>query len=446
MKLFSLCAVAAIALAACAKHYDSAAMGVEGTTDPSVTLFRADRQRSWTTFRLGGGLNVVVVNPNVPREFAWRFSAGSAGISSSPVVYGDTVVIDSNDHHVYDLDAATGALRWQYHAEGQVMSQPVYANGIIVIGTGTGDCSVFFPPYYVVMNYSVNRLDALDASNGEYLWGTGIGGTGMPTPVIVDGDVIHTDGSGAILAVDERTGAYRWHVMTTSIFSMSGMVDGGDGSLYAPGNFPNAVYAFSARDGTVLWRHAFSPFVGGLSDGPMASTKSSLVGDYLEPLKPGQFGWVVQDQSYARSHVYALDKSTGRLLWNTALTEAKGVTQPQNESSIPLIYRDSVYVGSAVAPLLTSLDVKTGRVLWQIPTMGVIYGGLVAQDGVLYFGDMGGYLWAVDARSGRVIGRMRENVQFRVGSPIILNDSLIDGSKDGTVVAVPLRWIRDAHD
>jgi hypothetical protein len=37
-------------------------------------------------------------------------------------------------------------------------------------------------------------------------------------------------------------------------------------------------------------------------------------------------------------------------------------------------------------------------------------------------------------------------VHFNVGSPIILNDSLIDGSREGSVIAVPLRWIRSAHD
>ncbi len=448
MRFLALCAPAAalVALAACGQHYDSAAMGVAGPADPSVTVFRSDRRHSWTSFRLGGGLNVVVVNPNVPREFAWSFAAGKRGISSSPVVYGDTVLVDSNDHHLYALNAATGALRWQYHGESELMSQPVYANGIVIVGTGTGDCSAYFPPYYVVMDYSVNRIDALKASNGTYVWGTGIAGTGMPTPAIVGGDVIHADGSGAILAVDEKTGAYRWHVLTPSMFSMTAVVNGGDGRLYAPANFPNAVYAFSARGGAVLWRRKFSPVLGGMSDGPMASTKSALVGDYLQPLRPGPEGWVVQYQSYAREHVYALDKSTGKVLWDTTLANVKGVAQPQNEAAIPLIYRKRLYVGSAVAPVVTALDPTTGRVLWQLKTMGPVYGGLVARDDIVYFGDLGGYLWAIDARNGRVVGRKREDIHFRVGSPIILNDSLIDGSREGAVIAVPLRWIRDARD
>jgi outer membrane protein assembly factor BamB len=75
-----------------------------------------------------------------------------------------------------------------------------------------------------------------------------------------------------------------------------------------------------------------------------------------------------------------------------------------------------------------------------------VKGGIVARDGIIYFGDMGGYLWAVNASTGRAIGRKREDVHFNVGSPIIVNDSLIDGSEEGAVVAVPLRWIRDARD
>lgn len=178
----------------------------------------------------------------------------------------------------------------------------------------------------------------------------------------------------------------------------------------------------------------------------MASTASMLVGMYLEPLARGQYGWVVQYGSLARQHVYALNKRSGRMLWNQTLKYAKGITPAQNESAIPLIYRNRIYIGSAVAPVVTALDLQSGRILWHVHTEGAVKGGLVARDGIVYFGDLGGYLWAIDAASGRRIGRKEEPVHFNVGSPIILNDSLIEGSREGTVIAVPLRWIRAAHD
>ncbi len=420
-------------------------MGVAGTPDPSVAVFRADQRSAWTSFRLGSGLNVVVVNPRVPREFAWRFEAGSRGVSSSPVVYGDTVLVASNDDRLYAADAATGTIRWRYKAENELMSQPVYEDGIALVATGNSDCPAYFPPDYVVMGSGVNRIEAVNLQSGREVWSQGIAGTGMPTPAIVDGAIVHADGAGAILALDAQTGAYRWHTTVPSFFSMTGVIDGNDGRVYAPGSFPDVIYAWNARSGALVWEHRLSPLYGGVSDGPMASTDSELVGMYLEPIARGPYGWVVQYGSLARQHVYALDKRTGRMLWDRTLN-AEGIAPAYNESAIPLIYRQRVYIGSAVAPIVTALDAQSGRVLWQIHTQGAVKGGLVARDGIVYFGDLGGYLWAVDAVSGRTIGRKREPVHFNVGSPIVLNDSLIDGSSEGSVIALPLSWIRSAHD
>jgi outer membrane protein assembly factor BamB len=145
----------------------------------------------------------------------------------------------------------------------------------------------------------------------------------------------------------------------------------------------------------------------------------------------------------ASHHIFTLDKQTGRILWDRAV--AIGKTPQWNSAAIPLIYRNRIYEGSPLAPVVTCLDAASGRILWQRKTDAVVKGGMVALDGVVYFGDMGGYLWAVNASDGRTIGRLRENLQFRVGSPIIVNRSLIVGSREGTVVALPLRDIRDAQ-
>lgn len=421
-------------------------MGVAGPADPNVAVFHSDSSTSWASFRLGGGLNVVVANPNVPREFAWRFPTGSEGISSSPVVYKTMLLVDSNDHHLYAADLASGRVLWVYKAESELMTQPVYHNGLVIIGSGTGDCSVYYPPYYVAMDASIDRLEAINLATAQEVWSTGLSGTGMPTPAIIGDALIHVDGAGIVLAIDDRNGSYKWHALTPSIFSMTGLIDGHDGRIYAPGSFPDVIYAWSARDGSAIWKHSLSSLYGGVSDGPMASTPDRLVGMYLVPLAQGPEGWVVQYGSLAQQHVYALDKRTGRLLWDRRLDTARGMAPARNESAIPLIYDNRVFIGSAVAPLVTALDPKNGRVLWQLRTAGAVKGGIVARDGIVYFGDLGGYLWAVNASTGRAIGRKREDAHFNVGSPIIVNDSLIDGSQEGTVVAVPLRWIRDARD
>src|SRR5271156_3260601 len=104
-----------------------------------ATPFRADRETRWAQFRLGDGLNVVVANPALPAEPAWRFPGGRKGTSASPSVFGTSVLLASNDHHLYALDAANGRPRWRYTGDDEPMSQPVYADGIVYVGSGNSD-------------------------------------------------------------------------------------------------------------------------------------------------------------------------------------------------------------------------------------------------------------------------------------------------------------------
>ncbi len=435
-----------VALVACSAPHRMEPMGPSPIVDPNVVPFHAESATSWPDFRLGGGLNVVVVNPRVPRYLSWRFSAGDRGISSSPVVYRDQVLIASNDRNLYDIDAATGTLRWRYLATDQVMAQPVYADGLAIVAAGGAKCTVCMPPDYVIgaSPTAADRISAVDLETGREHWGRTLAGTGMPTPAIVGSSVVHADGSGAVLALDARTAAFRWVTRLPSVFAMSSVVDGGDGRLYVSGVFGAAVYALRASNGALLWTHRLSKFFQGPGDGPMASTKTMLVAQYLQAIEPLRLGWTVTRGSPVRHHIFALDMRTGRLLWDRVVDT--GIAPPRNKSAIPLIYGDRIYEGSPDAAVMSCLNLSTGKRLWQIHTAGPVKGGIVAVDGVLYFGDLKGYLWAVDAKDGRVVGRLREDLHFNVGSPIVLNGSLIDGSREGVVIAVPLHAIRNAHD
>ncbi|MGH7684230.1 MAG: PQQ-binding-like beta-propeller repeat protein, partial [Vulcanimicrobiaceae bacterium] len=83
----------------------------------------------------------------------------------------------------------------------------------------------------------------------------------------------------------------------------------------------------------------------------------------------------------------------------------------------------------------------TGRVLWSTKVDGTVLGGVVERDGRIYFGDNGGTLWALDAKSGNVVGKLATPNGFNVGSPVIVGKSLVIGSKSGTIYAMPLRRI-----
>jgi outer membrane protein assembly factor BamB len=438
------CLAMLLAGSACSSPKVAPLLGPGPAADPAVTPFYSDRSTSWSEFRLGGGLNVVVRNASIPREVSWRFDAGKDGISSSPVVYRNLVLVAANDRKLYAAEAATGTVRWTYLATNQLMAQPVYTGGVAIAAAGNQGCIVCIPPDYVVGGTGSNRMSGVDLTSGRERWGQELAGTGMPTPAIVGTQVVHVDGSGTVLALDAVTGRYGWNARLPSLFAMSSVLDGRNGRIYVSGTFPTGVYALRAADGALVWRHLFSKFYQGPGDGPMASTSALLIGQYLKPLAPGPRGWVVAPGSHVAHHIFALRKSDGRLVWDRPIVV--GIAPDFNQSSIPLIYEHRLYQGSPTTAIVSALDVATGRPAWRLRVHGVVRGGIAALDGVLYFGDIGGYLWAVDAATGKVAGCLRTDLHYYVGSPIILNDSLIDGSREGTVVALPLRSIRSARD
>ncbi len=152
----------------------------------------------------------------------------------------------------------------------------------------------------------------------------------------------------------------------------------------------------------------------------------------------------IQTERRAVTRFYALDARTGKRAWDVALDD--GTLPIRNEAAIPLVLGSTVYVGSSVSPLFHALDSRTGRMKWRASTHGPVKGGVVAVDGTLYFGDLGGYLWALDAASGKVVGVKNMHTPFNVGSPIAAGRTLIIGSRGGTLQAVPLARIRSAHD
>lgn len=410
--------------------------------DPRVTVFHSDRQTAWTQFRLGGGLNVVVANPRIPQGVTWRVHTG--GISSSPTVLGTTVLVSSNDDHLYAIDAATGRLRWRYRSENEVMSQPDYADNLIYIGIGNANTTAYYPPHMSLVGSGVNKVEAVDPATGIEQWFGGLDGTGMPTAALIGTNVVSADGNGTVLALDARNGDYRWDVEFPTTFSMSSVLDGGDGRLYVAGRFQNAVYALQSTNGALVWEHRFATDAGAVGDDPLTATPQALVGVYLQPIAPGPYGMAVTYGARALQHVYALDRRTGRLLWDTTLRGDTGLVPPYNEAAIALVYDGRIYVGSAVAPFVTALDLD-GHVLWTLRTSGTVKGGIVAYDGAIYFGDHGGRLWAVDARTGRAIGSVATDMSFNTGSPIVVNASLVDGGTDD-VIALPLAAIRGSHE
>jgi outer membrane protein assembly factor BamB len=391
-------------------------------------------QAHWTQFRAHASNNAIVGG-----RLSTHWIAHTDGrISASPTFADGIVYLGTNAGTLYAIRARDGRVVWKHHVANALMSAPLLYKGMVIVGEGNEDTPHPNGDAPVHVGTGESALLAFDQHTGAIRWVTGLRGSGMPTPAIVHGVLVHHDGSGRITGMDPMTGRLLYERNLRSIASMSAALPIDDKSFVTSGVLYNAVWRVDARTGHVEWRSsAFPKEASGIGDCPMAGDGARIFGDYIVPDGSSTLSPLGQR---AQEHAYALDAQTGALLWDVPLQS--GPLPINNQAGIPVVDRGVVYVGGSTAPWVNAIDAKTGHVIWSKQIYGPVKGALVVKAGVLYFGDLGGYLWALNARDGAQLGMKSLPTSFNVGSPIVVGNTLIIGSMTGSVYAVPLEHIR----
>ena len=93
---------------------------------------------AWPVFR-GNALETGAVPADaLPDKLVelWKFSAKDA-IDGAPAVADGVVYVGSEDEHLYAVDLATGAKKWEYKA-GPIKASPAYRDGAVYVGDSNG--------------------------------------------------------------------------------------------------------------------------------------------------------------------------------------------------------------------------------------------------------------------------------------------------------------------
>ncbi len=392
---------------------------------------------AWTQFRMGPQNNAVVGGG---MQASWRTETGGQ-ISASPTVADGTLYIGNNNGSLYALDAQTGQILWKAHVTNPLMSAPLIFGDLVIVGEGDPTSRTSSPSEPMMVGQGPSALIAFDRATGATRWQKMLAGSAMPTPAIIDGVLVHHDGAGWINGLDPATGETKYARSIGSMASMTAMLPVGNGDFITMGVGSNAAWRLHADDGTLIWRSPFSKGASGIGDCPPVTDGARVFCDYVSPVFPDT-STVIGNLSVQR--VYALDVNSGVPIWDVAL---EGGSLPiRNEAAIPLLADGLLYLGSAITPWMHALDPASGMLAWEAPTKGSVKGGVVDVGGVVYFGDFGGYLWALDAKTGHVVGDKLMKTPFNVGSPIVVGKTLVIGSDSGAVIAIPLEDIRKSHD
>lgn len=356
------------------------------------------KAEEWSRFRGENGQGIGRMT-HLPAEFTkadydWAFKLDGIG-HSSPVIWKDLLILtisshDGKERRVEAYDAITGKFRWDWsetfaehnlHKHNNFASStPVVSEEGIFAAWGSGD-----------------KTEAVGLShNGELLWKRewesfssdhGFGAS----PIVSGGSLIlHTDSVASkvsqVIGLDLLTGETRWKIerktegeeekhLTAYNTPTTMTIDGQEMVVVLQTN--DGWKALDPTTGELLWSHA--------GEYTMRSVGSIASGNGL---------------------LFATFGSGGNGKQATAL-------RPSREGPPEVVYE---------------LGIADG--LGYVPTP-------VIHDGLLYLWGDGGVLTCRDAETGAEIYRERIGGNF-FSSPVIVDDKIVCGSRDGEFVTVEL--------
>ncbi len=196
-------------------------------------------------------------------------------------------------------------------------------------------------------------VSAFDLASGRRIWrtetqddkdrSTNVGG-GIAT---VDGIVYVTTGRADVMALDAGTGAVRWRKPLGSPARSAPTVS--DGRLYAT-TIDDKLIALNVANGERLWAYQAS------------AAATTLLG---QAAPAASEGLVVT--GFGSGDLVAVRADSGALAWSDSLASSRGRNSLVDLSAIsglPVVDRGRVFA-IGVGGLLVSLDLRSGRRLWE---------------------------------------------------------------------------------
>lgn len=255
---------------------------------------------------------------------------------------------------------------------------------------------------------------------GGVLWRVQTAGPVRSSPAVADGRVFFGSADGHVYAVDLK-GKSLWRTDAGAAVNSSPAV--ADGRVFVQSR-KGEILALSGETGAVLWRTATGP------DAPLDWGYES--GDiYLSSPVVAQGKVVVGSGD---GNLYALDAGNGQVRWRLR-------TGGRVRSS-PAVADGVVFAGSLDGSLYAA-DLETGRLRWRFDTLGrslksgdfgfdrkSVQSSPAVADGTVYVGGRDGFLYAVEAATGRQRWRLDHQVSWVITSPAVREGRVYAGSSD----------------
>lgn len=203
---------------------------------------------------VGAGGSLVLVGTQRGAVYAYDLDGNvkwksklSSEVLSVPVYFDGIVIVRTGDSKIYGINADDGSRKWVYNRTGPSLTLRSSA-GVVVDGGA------------VYAGFAGGRLVAVRADNGKLLWEASVAQPKGVTEIerisditslpVIDGALIYAVAyQGRVAAVDRRTGRIAWN---REISSLNGMAVQ-DSRIYIS-HASGSVYSLDDQKGKSYWR------------------------------------------------------------------------------------------------------------------------------------------------------------------------------------------------
>lgn len=299
-------------------------------------------------------------------------------------------------------NASTGNILWKKELKRNISSGVAVLKNVVVVGTTSG------------------AVIALNAEHGNEIWRAQVPSEVIATPRIANDRVLIKTESGDLQALDIATGRLRWsyHQNPPELMLRGGSAPTIVGNRVFAGFSDGQLVSLNLENGQLLWSRAIT-FPRG------ASAVERLVDIGSEPKVHDGIIYVVTYQG----KLAALQMNTGNVIWEREMSSHVGLA----------VDARSVYAVDENSHVW-AMDRLTGRVRWhqdQLEGRGLTQP--VFQSGALVVGDNEGYLHWLSVQNGQFLVRHSVDSKRLLATPQVYGNHLVVLSSSGKLVSVHTR-------
>ena len=315
---------------------------------------------------------------------------------------------------------------WSYDAEGIFKSAPVVADGKIIVGSTNGDMLCL----------------SLD---GKLLWKF-VSGNSIEAPAIIQNGIVYFGNlSGALFALDLKTGKKKWEYKTgNQIMGAPAYIEFGNQKIIAVGSYDFMLHGVNATTGKMLWTYESDNY---LNSSPAVANGKAVFGGcdgfvHIVDLKTGKPESKVEVATYVASspaiienRAYVGDYSGG--ITCIDLSQKKILWKYENkESDLPFLASPSVIDKNLIIgsrdKFIYCFDLKNGKIIWKKNTGNRIEASTVVNKKQVLLVNMRGDLMLIDISDGKTVWTYELGTSV-VNTPAVVEEGIVVAGSDGNV-------------